>query len=76
MRPTSAPSRIPRRGAAAVVGTTAGLALLLSFRTPETLSLTGVDLGGLGTRDPVATDAPRLVGIAVGPKRAPPPPAP
>ena len=68
VRPTSTPSRIPRRGAAAVIGTTAGLALLLSFRTPETLSLTGVDLGGLGTGDPVATDAPRLVGIAVGPK--------
>lgn len=71
IRPTNAPGRIPRRGAAAVVGTTAGLALLLSFRTPETLSLTGIDLGGLGTADPVATAPPRLVGIAVGPKPTP-----
>ena len=76
-----APSRIPRRGAVAAIGTVAGLALLLSFRTPDTLSLNGVGGGsglGLGTvaglgLDPSATDAPRNLAIAVGPKPTPTP---
>jgi uncharacterized protein with FMN-binding domain len=70
-----APSRIPRRGAVAAIGTVAGLALLLSFRTPDTLPLTGLGLGtvsGLGS-DPSATDAPRTLAIAVGPKPTPTP---
>ena len=73
------PSRIPRRGAAAAIGTVAGLALLLSFRTPDTLSLTGLGGGsglGLGTvaglgSDPNATDPPRNLAVAVGPKPTP-----
>jgi uncharacterized protein with FMN-binding domain len=71
VRSSGTPSRIPRRGAAAVVGTAAGLALLLSFRTPDTLPLTGLGLGALGGSDATATDAPRLVGIALGPKPTP-----
>ena len=81
MQVDRAPSRIPRRGAAAAIGTVAGLALLLSFRTPDTLSLTGLGGGsglGLGTvaglgSDPNATDPPRNLAIAVGPKPTPQP---
>ncbi len=45
------PSRIPRRGAAALLATTAGVALLFSFRTPDvgaTLGVGGIKLEGLG----------------------------
>ncbi len=61
------PGRIPRRGAAAVIGTAAGLALLLGFRTPDSLPLSGVDVGGLGGPDPTAGEPPRQVAIALGP---------
>jgi uncharacterized protein with FMN-binding domain len=79
MQVDRAPSRIPRRGAAAAIGTVAGLALLLSFRTPEALPLSGLGLGtvsglgaGLGS-DPTATDPPRNLAIAIGPKPTPNP---
>ena len=75
------PSRIPRRGAAAAIGTVAALALLISFRTPDPLPLTGLGSGsglGLGTvaalgADPNATDPPRNVAVAAGPKPTPTP---
>lgn len=62
------PSRIPRRGAVAALATTAGLALLLSFRTPDALPLTGLDLGALSASDPTATGRPRSLAVVVGPK--------
>jgi uncharacterized protein with FMN-binding domain len=72
-----APSRIPRRGAAAAIGTVAGLALLLSFRTPDPMQLSGLGLStvsGLGS-DPSATDPPRTLAIAGGPNPTPTPDA-
>jgi uncharacterized protein with FMN-binding domain len=75
-RPTShdrPPSRIPRRGAAALLATTAGVALLLSFRTPDalpTLAVGGIALGGLDTAAIDATPTPRPVALADGPMPA------
>jgi uncharacterized protein with FMN-binding domain len=67
------PSRIPRRGAAALLATTAGIALLLSFRTPDavaTLGVGGIKLGSLGgTTADIGTGAlqPRAVAVADAP---------
>lgn len=54
------PSRIPRRGAVAALATVAGLALLLSFRTPEHLTVTAAEprtAFAAATATPAATQA-------------------
>jgi uncharacterized protein with FMN-binding domain len=71
--PDRAPSRIPRRGAAALLATTAGVALLLSFRTSDTLptlAVGGIALGGLDTAALDATPTPRSAVVAGGPTPA------
>ena len=58
------PSRIPRRGAAAAIGTVAGVALLISFRTPDASPLSGLggDSGlGLGTLSGLGSDPRRPI---------------
>jgi uncharacterized protein with FMN-binding domain len=73
------PSRIPRRGAAALLATTAGIALLLSFRTPDavaTLGVSGIKLGALGgtnTDAGTGTAALQPRGVAVADPATDPP---
>ncbi len=73
------PSRIPRRGAAALLATTAGIALLLSFRTPDavaTLGVSGIKLGALGSTNTDAgtgTAALQPRGVAVADPATDPP---
>ncbi len=77
------PSRIPRRGAAALLATTAGIALLLSFRTPDavaTLGVSGIKLGALGGTGTDASSGtsglqPRAVAVADAPAATDAPPA-
>jgi uncharacterized protein with FMN-binding domain len=73
------PSRIPRRGAAALLATTAGVALLFSFRTPDvgaTLAVGGIKLDGLGdtnmgTGTGTSGSHPRTAAVADPPTDAP-----
>src|SRR6478609_8585885 len=52
------PSLVPRRGAAAVLGTVAGVALLLSFRTPDGPTVSAADPRlALGAATPAPTQA-------------------
>ena len=55
-RPNNGPSRIPRRGAAAALATTVGLALLLSFKTPDSLPTMALGLEPLRTTTPSKGD--------------------
>jgi uncharacterized protein with FMN-binding domain len=50
--PDHTPSRIPRRGAVAALATTAGLALLLSFKTPNALPTMALGPGTLQATTP------------------------